>query len=213
MVTPASSTSAMVVRAMFLMGVTQRSISSTAVSIPPSRSAASRSFSSGNSSSTCMPPVITCRVVSSPPIRIRSDSCTIDSSSRRSPSTSASQRMLTRSSPPGRARRSAITPIWNSRNAIPARAAFSEACGLVVVVPRMRSSDHSSRSSNDSLGKPSMSPMSNSGSGAAMSHTKSHTPRSQTRSMIRSHRPSISASLSRTRFGVNPRLTSFRRVR
>ena len=50
-----------------------------------------------------MPPVITWRVVSSPPTRISSDSCSSASSSSRSPSTSAWTRMLIRSSA-GRAR-------------------------------------------------------------------------------------------------------------
>ena len=48
------------------------------------------------------------------------------------------------------------------------------------------------------------------GSGAAMSQTKSHSPRSQTRSMMRSEMRRMSASCSRTRRGVNPRLTSLR---
>ena len=50
-----------------------------------------------------------------------------------------------------------------------------------------------------------------SGSGAAMSHTKSHSPRSQTRSMISVQMRRTVGSWSRTRRGVNPRFTSFRR--
>ncbi len=49
------------------------------------------------------------------------------------------------------------------------------------------------------------------GSGAAMSWTKSHSPCSQTVSMIASHTSRIFCSLSRTRRGVKPLLTSFRR--
>ena len=60
--------------------------------------------------SWCMPPVMTWRVVSSPPTRMSSDSWTISSSSRRSPSTSACTSTLIRSSC-GSARRSAMTSV------------------------------------------------------------------------------------------------------
>ena len=132
---------------------------------------------SGCSSSASIPSVMTWRVVSSPPMRISRLSWMIDSSSSRSPSISAWQRMLTRSSCGGFARRSAITPSWNSRNAMPASIAASRDLRVRwSVVPRIRSSDQRSRSSYDSGGKPSMSAISSSGSGAAMSQTKSHSP-------------------------------------
>ena len=67
-VSPWSSTSRVSVRAMFLMGVTQRSISSTARG-SRSRSAAGRELV-GMASSAYMPPLMTWRVVSSPPMRI-----------------------------------------------------------------------------------------------------------------------------------------------
>ena len=53
--------------------------------------------------------------------------------------------------------------------------------------------------------------MRSSGSGAAMSHTKSHSPRSHTLSMISLQITRIRASCSATRFGVNPWYTSDRR--
>ena len=77
------------VRAMFLIGDTQRSISSTAPGRSPSGSAESRASWSGWASSSSRPPLITWRVVSSPPIRISSVSWTRESSSRASPSISA----------------------------------------------------------------------------------------------------------------------------
>ena len=81
----------------------------------------------------------------------------------RLPSISACTSVLTRSSP-GLARRSAITPSWNSRKAMPASMAFSCTSGVgVPVVPRIRSSDHVSRSSYDDGGKPSRSAMISSG--------------------------------------------------
>ncbi len=55
MVTPPSSTSRVAVRAMFLMGDTQRSISSTAPGMRPSGSAASAASWSGWASSSSMP--------------------------------------------------------------------------------------------------------------------------------------------------------------
>jgi hypothetical protein len=51
------------------------------------------------------------------------------------------------------------------------------------------------------------------GSQAAMSHTKSHPPRSDTASISRSVVRRIDDSCSRTRRGVKPALTSFRRFR
>ena len=51
------------------------------------------------------------------------------------------------------------------------------------------------------------------GSGAATSLTKSHSPRSHTASMISSQPARTSVSLSRTRRGVKPLFTSFRRCR
>ncbi len=50
-----------------------------------------------------------------------------------------------------------------------------------------------------------------SGSGAAMSWTKSHEPRSHTSSMISSHTTRARASMAAMRRGVNPALTSLRR--
>src|SRR5436853_7185203 len=89
---------------MFLMGDTQRSVSSTARGMVSGR-ALSRCHWSGCKSSCSIPPLITWRVVSSPPTRINRDSCTTSSSSKRSPSTSACTRTLMRSSgglgPPG----------------------------------------------------------------------------------------------------------------
>ena len=161
-----------------------------------------------------MPSVMTWRLVSSPPIRISRLSWMIDSSSSRSPSISASHRMLTRSSCGGSARRSAMTPSWNSRNAsIASMPAWRTSGGGSAVVARIRSSDQRNRSSYDSGGKPSMSAMSSSGSGAAMSQTKSHSPFGATRSMISVQMRRIVASWSRTRRGVKPRLTSLRRRR
>ena len=103
-----SSTSRVAVRTMFLIGVTQRSISSTARG-PHARVRRERGPTGrGGASSWWTPPEITWRVVSSPPMRMSSDSCTISSAVRRSPSTSACTRMLIRSSR-GLAWRSAIT--------------------------------------------------------------------------------------------------------
>ena len=94
---PCSSTSRVTVRDMFLIGDTQRSSSSTPTSIVAGSSRRIASWS-GWSSSASMPSVMTWRLVSSPPIRISRLSWMIDSSSSRSPSISASHRMLTRSS-------------------------------------------------------------------------------------------------------------------
>ena len=82
---------------MFLIGDTHRSISSTAEGTS-SGSASNLCFCSGCSSSCSIPPAVTWRVVSSPPMSRRSDSKTISSSSSRSPSTSAWTRTLKRSS-------------------------------------------------------------------------------------------------------------------
>ena len=93
-----SSTSRVAVRAMFLIGDTQRSISSTAPGMSPAGSAASRASWSGWASSSSTPPLMTWRVVSSPPIRMSSVSWTSESSSSESPSISAWHSTPTRSS-------------------------------------------------------------------------------------------------------------------
>ena len=105
---PRSVVSRVAVRFMFLIGDTQRSISSTATGIfAGSRS--SRSRCSGWRISASMPSVITWRVVSSPPTRISRLSCTRASSSSFCESISACTSTLIRSSSGGFARRSAIT--------------------------------------------------------------------------------------------------------
>ena len=93
---------------MFLIGVTQRSISSTATGIFAG-SRTSRARCSGWRISASMPSLITWRVVSSPPTRISRLSCTSASSSSRCESISACTSTLIRSSSGGFARRSAIT--------------------------------------------------------------------------------------------------------
>ena len=169
------------VRDMFLIGDTQRSISSTPVVHRRRVGAQDRRAGRGARAARACPPLMTWRVVSSPPMRISSVSCTIDSSSSRSPSTSAWHRMLTRSSAAA-SPRSAITPSWNSRNAElasqrPLRHRLGGGLGGrapdQVVRPPQQVVVRRSGS------KPSMSAISSSGSGAAMSHTKSHSPRSQ----------------------------------
>ena len=74
------------------------------------------------------------------------------------------------------------------------------------------SSDQRSRSSRSSGATPSMSPIMISGSGAAMSHTKSHSPRSHTASMISSQTVADLVLAARAPgAGVKPRFTSLRR--
>ena len=104
---PASSVSSTTVRFMFLTGLTQRSISSMA---DPRRlrSASSVSQRSRSSSSWYAPPLMTWRVVSSPPMRISIDSYWSSASVRLCPSTSAPIRVLMRSSV-GDSRRAATT--------------------------------------------------------------------------------------------------------
>ena len=70
-----------------------------------------------------------------------------------------------------------------------------------------------SRSSRSSGATPRASPIMIMGSGAATSRTRSHEPRSHTASMIESHTRRMRSSLSRTRRGVKPLLTSLRRRR
>ena len=159
------------------------------------------------------PPVITWRVVSSPPMRISSDSWMISSSSRRSPSTSACTRMLIRSSlrlgAPGGDDLGGVGVY--SPKAFAGRLALR--VGGLAAWPLSMSSDQRSRSSRSSGATPSMSPIMIIGRGAAMSLTKSHSPCSHTASMISSARLADLGSLSRTRRGVKPRLTSLRRCR
>ena len=94
-----------------------------------------------------MPSVITWRVVSSPPMRMSRLSLMIDSSSSRSPSISAWQSTLIRSSCGGFDRRSAMTSSCSSRKPIMASAAACITSGSPMVVPRIMSSDQRSRSS------------------------------------------------------------------
>ena len=123
-----------------------------------------------------MPPLITWRVVSSPPTRISSDSCSTSSGSSRSPSTSACTSTLMRSSV-GCSWRCATACVQNSVYSsiacIAARNCSSVALPLCALT---MSSDQRSRSSRSSGATPSMSPISTIGSGAAMSRTKSHSP-------------------------------------
>ena len=168
---------------------------------------------SGCSSSWSMPPVITWRVVSSPPMRMSSDSCSESSWSSRSPSTSACTSTLMRSSVgvclPLRDRVRAELGVARRRRPSPATHCSSVALPLSAL---SMSSDQRSRSSRSSGATPSMSPIMIIGSGAAMSQTKSHSPRSHTASMIASHDVAdLRSSLSRTRRGVKPRFTSLRR--
>jgi hypothetical protein len=180
---PAISTSSAAVRIMFWIGLTQRSISSSA---PGSRDGSARSARSwsGLRSSAWSPPLITWRVVSSPPIRIRSDSMNSESSSRRSPSISACTSTLMRSSPGGFARRSATTRRQYSRYSSAARACAAMRSGSLLPSARMRSSDQRSSRPWSSSATPSRSPITISGSRAATSNTNSHSPRSTTSSRI-----------------------------
>ena len=111
MVAPPSSTSRVAVRAMFLIGDTQRSISSTAPGMSPSGSAVSRASWSGWASSSSRPPLMTWRVVSSPPMRMSSVSWISEASSSESPSISAWQSTPTRSAVLPVALRSARTGV------------------------------------------------------------------------------------------------------
>src|SRR6478672_10125653 len=208
---PRYSTVRVAVRHMFLIGLTQRSISSTA-GTTSARSALSRSHRSGSTSSWYMPPDITWRVVSSPPMRMSSDSCRIEWSSSRSPSTSACTRMLMRSSR-GHPRRSSITRAVYSLYPANASIVLFNRSRSSVPSPRRRSSDHRSRSSRSSGSTPSASPIMMSGTQAAMSQMKSHSPRSHTSSTSAWTIRWIPGSCSRTRFGVKPLATSLRRLR
>jgi hypothetical protein len=73
------------------------------------------------------------------------------------------------------------------------------------------SSDQVSSAARSSGAKPSASPITIRGSGAAMSRTKSHSPRSHTASMISSQIRRSRSSWASTRRGVKPLLTSLRR--
>ena len=207
---PPRTVSRVAVRAMFLIGETQRSISSTAVGMRDG-SAVRAARWSGCRNSCHIPPEMTCRVVSSPPMRMSSDSWRRESWSSRSPSTVAWVRALMRSSR-GRARRSATTAAAYSLKPANASAARSSRAGSSPPVSaRSMSSDQASSFWRSSGAKPRASPITMSGSCAARSVTKSHSPRSQTASMISSQIRSRWARRPATRRGVNPALTSFRR--
>ena len=202
---------------MLRIGVTQRMNSSTPVA--PSRAgSSSRSWrwSGWRASSTQIAP-ITVRVVSAPPSSRRSASCTISSSSRARTVPSGNSTSLwahteMRSSR-GSARRAAKRLLrrdgeledrvrWSGRRpdaAMPS-AVYWPPSYIVT-------SDHSRHLGQRSGSKPSSSPMTRAGSGAASDCTTSHSPRSMTASMSSFTTPRMWSSCSFTDFGVNRRAT------
>ena len=122
-----------------------------------------------------MPPLMTWRVVSSPPTRSSSVSNTISSSVRRSPSTSAWVSTLTRSSV-GSSRRAATMARAYASYSMKPVAAASICSGVPPSEPSIASDHWRSRARSDG-GTPSMSPITIIGSGAARSCTTSHVTR------------------------------------
>ncbi len=148
-------------------------------------------------------------------MRISRLSCTIDSSSSRSPSISAwhedaDQVVLRWFGPAVGDDLQLELPGTRSRRAMARRFALRRR-GRSCRGSCRRTTAAGRRSARGS--KPSMSPIRSSGSGAAMSQTKSHSPFSHTRSMISSTDAGDLCSCSRTRRGVKPRFTSLRRRR
>ena len=135
-----------------------------------------------------MPPLMTWRVVSSPPTRISSDSCSTSSGVEAVAVDLGvhedAHEVVGRVRLPLRDRVRAERRCTPSSRSSPATYCSSVALPLCALT---MSSDQRRRSSRSSGATPSMSPIMIIGSGAAMSRTKSHSPRSHTWSMIASH--------------------------
>ncbi len=206
---PPISTSFVTVRRKWITGVAHRTISSMAVGATPSKSASHLRRSSGKSVSAFMPWLIAFRVVSFPATTSRMKKDANSAGVSRSPSTSACMRTLVMSSPglAMRASPSACAYCDNSTAAFMRTSIVTPYSGSPM--PRITFESSNIRRLSAS-GMPIMSQMIASGSGPAISSTKSQVPLGATvRTMRRAVERTVSSSEATTR-GVKPRFTSFR---
>ena len=175
---PESSTSWVAVRRIQVIGLVQRTISSTAVLSSPG-SAAQRSRWSGCSESASTPWEIALRVVSLPATRSRMKKLAISWSVSRSPSTSALTSAVVRSSA-GWLRRSTAIRVISPDNSSPAVRNAATACSSLSMSsgspPDRITLDSCSTIVRSSSGTPMRSQMTRSGMGAARSATTSIVP-------------------------------------
>ena len=195
---------------MKITGLAQRTISSTAVGARPSKSACQRRRSSGVSQSAFMPWLMAFRVVSFPATTSSTKKEAISSLVSTSSLPAAWMRAVVRSSRGLRRRSSAISRISaaSSEPAWSAAASRFVPTGAYSGSPRPRIRLVLSKTSCVWLsGIPIISQTISSGSGAAISVTKSHSPFSITRSTMASARFSTAASIRARARGVKPRET------